>query len=109
MKVTKLLGSVNWDSDLSDTGAVSRAILRENGEFALDCTFEGVLYDVRLNRVRSDYYQGTFKATEGDKAWPGTVACRLWHSGDDVLARGDWLEGGSKYIWTAELQIEELN
>ena len=109
MKVTKLSGSINWDSDLSDTSEVSRAILRDNGELAIDCTFEGVRYDVRLSRVRTDHYRGTFNATEGGKTWPGTVACRLWHSGDDVLARGDWLEGGSKYIWTAELQIEELN
>jgi hypothetical protein len=109
MKVTTFSGAINWDSDLSDTGDVSRAILRDNGEFAIDCTFEGVRYDVRLNRLRTDYYQGTFNATDGSKSWSGTVACRVWHSGDDVLARGDWLEGGSKYIWTTKLQIEELN
>ena len=91
------------------SGDVGRAILRDNGELAIVCTFDGVRNDVRLNRVRTNYYRGTFNATEGGKTWARTVACRLWHSGDDVLARGDWLEGGSKHIWTAELQIEELN
>jgi len=85
---------------------VSRAILRDDRELAIDCDcpYPGVsscVYTVVLSRQDPLHFRGVW--TTAKERDTGTCSCRVYFNGGRLACIGTWEEEGATQSWYAEL------
>lgn len=93
--------------DFPFRGQISRAILRDGNRLVIDLDYGGWVYSVSLDRDSGDLYRGDWSSQDGGRLLTGTVSARLYTSDAGYLLFGEWVEGGERYHWWAELSSVE--
>jgi hypothetical protein len=104
-KLLKMVGTAEWCA-LSDDfrGQVMRAIVRDGKELVLDIDWAGQRYDVKLQRIAGDRFEGSW-SYRGDRAPSGSISATLYTSSEGKLLLGEWSEDNARYHWWADLTV----
>ena len=102
----KLIGEIAWvpEEKVQGPTEVKRAIFRPPDEIVFDCVSQGANYNIKLNRIRANRFEGTWSSRNfSDKA-----TCRLYSNEEGYVLIGKWVEDGSDYFWWAEVHEVDL-